>query len=110
MRVGDEERALATGEAVMAGSGEVHGIENDSDAAAGRADVHVAAAGEALIASAALTIAGSDPTGGAGLQLDLQVFALHGVHGMAVPTALTVQTTVGVKRTARSSRAWSRSS
>jgi hypothetical protein len=28
------------------------------------------------------------------------VFALHGVHGMAVPTALTVQSTVGVKRTA----------
>ncbi len=44
----------------------------------------------------ALTIAGSDPTGGAGLQLDLQVFARHGVHGMAVPTALTVQTTKGV--------------
>jgi hydroxymethylpyrimidine/phosphomethylpyrimidine kinase len=47
----------------------------------------------------ALAIAGSDPTGGAGLQLDLQVFALHGVHGMAVPTALTVQTTKGVRRT-----------
>jgi hydroxymethylpyrimidine/phosphomethylpyrimidine kinase len=41
----------------------------------------------------ALSIAGSDPTGGAGLQLDLQVFALHGVHGAAVPTALTVQST-----------------
>jgi hydroxymethylpyrimidine/phosphomethylpyrimidine kinase len=47
----------------------------------------------------ALSIAGSDPTGGAGLQLDLQVFALHGVHGMAVPTALTLQTTAGVRRT-----------
>jgi hydroxymethylpyrimidine/phosphomethylpyrimidine kinase len=47
----------------------------------------------------ALTIAGSDPTGGAGLQMDLQVFARHGVHGMAVPTALTVQTTKGVHRT-----------
>ena len=46
----------------------------------------------------ALAIAGSDPTGGAGLQLDLQVFALHGVHGMAVPTALTVQTTTGLAR------------
>jgi hydroxymethylpyrimidine/phosphomethylpyrimidine kinase len=46
----------------------------------------------------ALAIAGSDPTGGAGIQLDLQVFALHGVHGMAVPTALTVQTTLGVRR------------
>lgn len=47
----------------------------------------------------ALTIAGSDPTGGAGLQMDLQVFAHHDVHGMAVPTALTVQTTRGVHRT-----------
>lgn len=41
----------------------------------------------------ALTIAGSDPTGGAGIQMDLQVFAHHGVHGMAVPTALTAQST-----------------
>jgi len=46
----------------------------------------------------ALTIAGSDPTGGAGLQLDLQVFAHHGVHGMAVPTAITVQSTQRVHR------------
>ncbi len=46
----------------------------------------------------ALAIAGSDPSGGAGIQLDLQVFALHGVHGMAVPTALTVQTSVGIRR------------
>ena len=45
-----------------------------------------------------LTIAGSDPTGGAGLQLDLQVLAAHGVHGMAVPTALTVQSTAQVRR------------
>jgi hydroxymethylpyrimidine/phosphomethylpyrimidine kinase len=49
--------------------------------------------------ASALSIAGSDPTGGAGLQLDLQVFALHGVHGMAVPTALTVQSTKGVRQT-----------
>ncbi len=45
----------------------------------------------------ALTIAGSDPTGGAGLQMDLQIFARHGVHGMAVPTALTVQSTDAVR-------------
>ena len=32
VRVGDETRALARGEAVLAGSGEVHGIENDSGA------------------------------------------------------------------------------
>jgi hydroxymethylpyrimidine/phosphomethylpyrimidine kinase len=46
----------------------------------------------------ALAIAGSDPTGGAGLQLDLRVFEAHGVHGMAVPTALTVQDTRRVHR------------
>ena len=39
----------------------------------------------------ALSIAGSDPTGGAGLQADLQVFAALGIHGGAVPTALTTQ-------------------
>jgi hydroxymethylpyrimidine/phosphomethylpyrimidine kinase len=46
----------------------------------------------------ALTIAGSDPTGGAGLQQDLQVFRSLGVHGAAVVTALTVQDTVKVHR------------
>jgi hydroxymethylpyrimidine/phosphomethylpyrimidine kinase len=45
----------------------------------------------------ALSIAGSDPSGGAGIQLDLRVFAMHGVHGMAVPTALTVQNTREVR-------------
>lgn len=38
-----------------------------------------------------LSIAGSDPTGGAGLQADLQVFRAFAVHGAAVPTALTIQ-------------------
>lgn len=38
-----------------------------------------------------LTIAGSDPSGGAGIQGDLKTFAALGVHGMAVPTALTSQ-------------------
>lgn len=41
----------------------------------------------------ALSIAGSDPTGGAGLQADLQVFRSLGVHGMGVVSALTVQDT-----------------
>ncbi|MDP2166903.1 MAG: bifunctional hydroxymethylpyrimidine kinase/phosphomethylpyrimidine kinase [Thermodesulfovibrionales bacterium] len=44
----------------------------------------------------ALTIAGSDPTGGAGLQADLRVFALFGVHGISAPTALTSQNTEGI--------------
>ncbi|HXN05663.1 MAG TPA: bifunctional hydroxymethylpyrimidine kinase/phosphomethylpyrimidine kinase, partial [Nitrospiria bacterium] len=39
---------------------------------------------------------GSDPSGGAGLQADLKTFTCFGVYGMAVPTALTVQNTVGV--------------
>lgn len=46
----------------------------------------------------ALGIAGSDPTGGAGLQLDLQVFRALGVHGCGVVTALTVQDTARVHR------------
>jgi hydroxymethylpyrimidine kinase/phosphomethylpyrimidine kinase len=46
----------------------------------------------------ALSIAASDPTGGAGLQADLQVFRHFGVHGMAVVTALTVQDSQRVHR------------
>jgi hydroxymethylpyrimidine/phosphomethylpyrimidine kinase len=46
----------------------------------------------------ALSVAGSDPTGGAGLQLDLQVFRALGVHGAGVITALTVQDTEKVHR------------
>jgi hydroxymethylpyrimidine kinase/phosphomethylpyrimidine kinase len=46
----------------------------------------------------ALTIAGSDPTGGAGIQQDLQVFRSLGVHGAAALTALTVQDTLKVHR------------
>lgn len=41
----------------------------------------------------ALTIAGSDPSGGAGLQADLKTFQQHGVYGQSVVTLLTVQNT-----------------
>ena len=44
-----------------------------------------------------LTIAGSDPSGGAGLQADLKTFATLGAYGAAVVTALTAQNTRGVQ-------------
>lgn len=44
-----------------------------------------------------LSIAGSDPSGGAGIQADIKTFSALGVYGAAVITALTIQNTVGVQ-------------
>jgi hydroxymethylpyrimidine/phosphomethylpyrimidine kinase len=50
------------------------------------------------VRTVALTIAGSDPSGGAGIQADLKTFHQFGVYGEAVVTLITVQNTVGVER------------
>src|SRR5436190_6531800 len=47
--------------------------------------------------STALTVAGSDSSGGAGIQADLQTFSRFGVYGMSVLAGLTAQNSTGVK-------------
>lgn len=45
-----------------------------------------------------LSISGSDPSGGAGIEADLKTFHQYRVYGMAIPTLLTVQNTTGVRK------------
>lgn len=52
---------------------------------------------KAMKIKTALTIAGSDCSGGAGIQADLKTMTMHGVYAMSVITALTAQNTTGVR-------------
>jgi hydroxymethylpyrimidine/phosphomethylpyrimidine kinase len=54
----------------------------------------------------ALTIAGYDPSSGAGVTADLQVFAAHGIFGLSTITAQTVQSTLGVSEISPADPGW----
>jgi hydroxymethylpyrimidine/phosphomethylpyrimidine kinase len=49
--------------------------------------------------SVLLTVAGFDPSSGAGITADMKVFAAYRFYGISAITALTVQSTQGVRRT-----------
>src|SRR6266545_5785823 len=53
---------------------------------------------ETAAAPVVLTIAGFDPSSGAGVTADIKTIAAHGCYGVACITAMTVQSTAGVRR------------
>jgi hydroxymethylpyrimidine/phosphomethylpyrimidine kinase len=57
-----------------------------------------------ILTKVALTIAGSDSSGGAGIQADLKTFAMHCVHGASVVTCVTAQNTIGVTQVVQMSK------
>jgi hydroxymethylpyrimidine/phosphomethylpyrimidine kinase len=67
-----------------------------SSSTQGRAPDAEGNAGKSTIANV-LTIAGTDPTGGAGIQADLKAFSALGAYGMSVITAVVAQNTMGVR-------------
>jgi hydroxymethylpyrimidine/phosphomethylpyrimidine kinase len=54
----------------------------------------------------ALTVAGFDPSSGAGVTADLSVFAAHGIYGTSAITGMTVQSTMGVAGVRAADPAW----
>ncbi|KDP92421.1 bifunctional hydroxymethylpyrimidine kinase/phosphomethylpyrimidine kinase [Clavibacter michiganensis] len=87
----------AAGPAEAAGLAEATGrVEPDADPA-DTASAAPPAAADPTRVPRVLSIAGTDPTGGAGIQADLKSIAANGGYGMAVVTALVAQNTTGVR-------------